>query len=155
MSNGAINWCRLIEGISAAESSVLMNICDRFNEEKQCAWPSIRTISKETKFTERTVNRSLKSLEQKGLILRRKSIRARDGGYASNTYLLPCYRRLTGSKKSGPVFVETSWTHDGKANREFIELEEVHPDLSLLEKGDPSTIGHIVGGIASSCRVPD
>lgn len=91
MSNSAVNWARKIGGLTSPQAFVLWVICDRYNEEKHNAWPSINSIAKETRLAPRTVSRALTALEEKQLIIRCKTLSAHHDGWASNTYFLPAY----------------------------------------------------------------
>lgn len=88
MSNRAVNWARTIPGLSSSEAFVLWVICDRFNEHVGIAWPSIKSISKDTRLSSRTVSRALKTLSNRGIIIRKRTISDRHAGWASNTYFL-------------------------------------------------------------------
>ena len=110
MSNEAINWARGIEGLKSPEAFVLWVICDRYNEEKHTAWPSIKSIAKDTRLATRTVSRALATLEGKGLISKTRTISAKHEGWASNTYFLPTYDTRSQSRKQ-VVFREV-WDYE-------------------------------------------
>ena len=91
MSNSAINWARMVRGLTSPQAFVLWVICDRYNEETHTAWPSISSIAADTRLAPRTVSRALAALEEKRLIVRGKTFSAHHDGWASNTYFLPAY----------------------------------------------------------------
>lgn len=105
MSNSAINWARKIDGLSSPQAFVLWVICDRYNEETHTAWPSIKSISSDTRLAPRTVTRALSALEDKKLIVRGKTFSAMHDGWASNTYFLPAYDPRSRPRKK-PLFQE-------------------------------------------------
>lgn len=89
MSNRAVNWARKVPDLRPTEAFVLWVICDRYNEEVGMAWPSIATIARETRYSDRTVSRALKRLDELGVIKIKKTYSNRHDGWVSNTYLLP------------------------------------------------------------------
>lgn len=89
MSIKAMNWCRDLDGLSGTHKSILMHICDRYNEEFGYAWPSISRMAKDTGWGVRTITRALRSLESRKLIASYRQFYAHDGSPASNRYYLP------------------------------------------------------------------
>ena len=89
MSNRAVNWARKITDLTPAEAFVLWVICDRYNEEVGMAWPSINTIARDTRYSARTVSRALKTLTEKGILIRKKTYSDQHSGWVSNTDFLP------------------------------------------------------------------
>jgi hypothetical protein len=87
----AIDWGRGIEGLTSPQAFVLWVICDRYNEETHSAWPSIKSIARDTRLASRTVSRALGALGEKRLLVRGKTFSAHHDGWASNTYCLPAY----------------------------------------------------------------
>lgn len=69
MSNPAITWARGITGIEPAEKLVLLLLADQANKQAQ-AWPSVAKLQAEGCMGERTVQRALAGLAEKGLIKR-------------------------------------------------------------------------------------
>lgn len=89
MSIKAMNWCRDLRGLSGTNKSVLMYICDRYNEEYGYAWPSIARIAQDTGWAVRTVTRSISWLESRNYICCHRQYYAFNGSPASNRYYLP------------------------------------------------------------------
>lgn len=91
MSIKAMNWCRELKGLSGTHKSILMHICDRYNDEYGYAWPSISRMARETGWGERTISRALRSLELRDFIASYRQFYAHDGSPASNRYYLPSF----------------------------------------------------------------
>jgi len=120
MSNRAVNWARKVPNLTPTEAFVLWVICDRYNEHVGSAWPSIKTIAKDTRYSTRTVSRALNTLTQKGLLIRKKTYSDKHMGWVSNTYFLPAFAPrpdLANAKK-----VEVIWTHEN-AETQFREVD--------------------------------
>ena len=111
MSIKAMNWCRELKGLTGTNKSVLMYLCDRYNEKAGYAWPSISRIALDTGWAERTVTRSLRWLESKNYISSHRQFYACNGGPASNRYYLPIFGNIP---IPGQVFlVGGSFNHQG------------------------------------------
>ena len=75
-----------MEGVSQAEMLLLLALADRSNDDNIC-WPGQTSLAKKCGTTERTIRRTLKSLESKNLL----TITARQGdgaGRKTNIYAL-------------------------------------------------------------------
>lgn len=75
-----------MEGVSQAEMLLLLALADRANDDNVC-WPGQASLAKKCNTTERTIRRTLKSLESKNLL----TITARQGdgeGRKTNVYTL-------------------------------------------------------------------
>lgn len=70
--------------LTSTEINVYQYLCSRANKDREC-YPSQTTIAKAVNLNRSTVNRSIKSLQKKKLliILQRKR---NDGGTSSNLY---------------------------------------------------------------------
>jgi hypothetical protein len=85
MSVKALTWA-FDQPISATEKVVLLALADYANESGVC-WPSIALLVKRAHVGERTVQRSLQFLEDKGFITRERRLRE-NGSDTSNLYRL-------------------------------------------------------------------
>lgn len=56
------------EGLSPGEKLVALALADNARDDGQWAWPSVQTMSRKTALSERTVQRTLKALIDKGVI---------------------------------------------------------------------------------------
>lgn len=63
-----------IDGLSMPEKLLLLVLCNRADKELKC-WRSQATLAKEASMSVKTVGRALESLEAKGLIRRKGSVR--------------------------------------------------------------------------------
>lgn len=72
MSNQAQAWARKIITGSGPRKAILMYLADRSNMEDGMSWPSQQTIVDETEYCLRTVQESMKALEEMGIIRRGK-----------------------------------------------------------------------------------
>lgn len=95
------------ERITSTEIAVLAAIANRINHETRTCFPSVETISLESKASVPVVNRTLSSLKTKGLLLIDARYR-KDGGRTSSRYRLAGF---TGSNVATPSI--TSINDDG------------------------------------------
>jgi hypothetical protein len=117
MSIKAMNWCRELNGLSGTQKSILMHICDRYNDEFGYAWPSISRMARDTGWGDRTITRTLRSLESRNLIACFRQFYAHDGSPASNRYYLPCFGAVP---HKGQVFlVGGSFDYEGTWEPDF------------------------------------
>ena len=63
-----LTWAYSQEGLSAAESAVLVYLVFASDKDSLECWPALATIAKPTRLGVSTVRRCLRSLEDKGLI---------------------------------------------------------------------------------------
>lgn len=71
MSIKVISWVREHAPTeNPAELCILYSLADRANDDGQGSWPSVATMAEESRCSERTVQRHLRNLEQRGLIMR-------------------------------------------------------------------------------------
>lgn len=122
MSIKAMNWCRELRGLSGTNKSILMYICDRYNDEFGYAWPSIVRIAEDTGWSVRTVTRSLAWLESRSYITCHRQFYAVNGSPASNRYYLPVMSSLP---IPGQVFlVGGSFDYKGNWEEDFTSSQE-------------------------------
>ena len=92
-----------------------------FTDEKNCCFPSIKTLSKTMNISERKIKATLSQLEQKNIIMKKARTR-QDGGQTSNLYTLFDFKEL--------------WTCDREETEEiinkFIENQMIN---TLSERG--------------------
>ena len=69
MSIKVISWVREHAPTeNPAELCILYSLADRANDDGQGCWPSVATMAEESRCSERTVQRHLRNLEQRGVI---------------------------------------------------------------------------------------
>lgn len=93
MSIEAINWVLLkAETLDPTETVVLLGLANHAQRDGSCTWPSISTLAGYSRISERTVQRTLRALEDRDVILRGDQ-RANEwklrGGYRPVVYDLP------------------------------------------------------------------
>lgn len=121
MSNKAVNWARNVPDLTPTEAFVLWVICDRYNEHVGSAWPSIKTIARDTRYSTSTVARALNTLTEKGLLTRKKTLSDKHYGWVSNTYFLPDFDPRTDLAKARKL--EVIWSKDN-ADTKFREVAD-------------------------------
>lgn len=127
MSHQATTWAVAQKVGSPARKFVLMAICNYANDENE-AWPSQKTIAKETEQSAKSVARHIEVLEEQGFFTRTER-RRRDGGRSSDTFRL----MITPE--------EQQEARDAFARRKMLGAEDTPP-------------GQIVhGGDETDCRV--
>jgi hypothetical protein len=75
--------------ITSTEKNVLLHLALGFNSDLGVAWPAERTLAKDACISERHCQRTIVSLERKGIIQRVHMRRADLGGQSSNEYFFP------------------------------------------------------------------
>ncbi|HFG9188000.1 TPA: conserved phage C-terminal domain-containing protein [Clostridioides difficile] len=75
------------EDLSIYEKMIYI-VLIRYSDEESCCFPSYKTISKKAGCSERQVSNVLKSLEEKGLLIRKKRKRKGSNEKESNLYIL-------------------------------------------------------------------
>src|SRR5699024_11767210 len=69
MSIKVISWVREHAPTeNPAELCILYSLADRANDDGQGCWPSVATMAVESRCSERTVQRHLRNLEERGVI---------------------------------------------------------------------------------------
>lgn len=91
MSVKAIEWAATYPGLTKLERTVLKELANRYNEKDGRAWPSQARMARETGYSRSSILRGLRSLEEKGLIVRVRSFKEGSGARTSNRYFLPKY----------------------------------------------------------------
>lgn len=86
MSIAAIAWAKKQKCGSGTAKAVLMAVAD-YADEHGHAWPSQKTISDDTEFTDRSVRTAFQALEESGL-LKREERRRPDGSRAPDLIIL-------------------------------------------------------------------
>jgi hypothetical protein len=88
MSGKALTWAKKIPFLKAGEQSLLNVIASSFNDKKNCCYPSIKTLAKWCKLTDRTIKRHLKSLISKNIVQKLEDIRNPLGHRVTTKYTL-------------------------------------------------------------------
>lgn len=110
-----VTWALKIEGLKARERLVLIYLADFSNASKGFAWPSIKTLSKKTGFSQSTVKRAVSSLEEMRLVRIARQSMQKDGTRFSNRYYLACRSNVPTTnnyKKRGDFDVHGKWDED-------------------------------------------
>lgn len=81
-------WAWGLENIGPSEKLVLVYLAQAAREDTGQAWPSVRTLSKVTSLSVRTVQRATMDLQAKGLLIVAPRVRT-DRSHTSNLYVLP------------------------------------------------------------------
>lgn len=137
MSIQAIAWALDQTAGSAAAKLILIKLADNTNDSGVC-WPSMATMSRQTELDERTIQRHLKVLEEKGLL--RIEPRFIDGVQRSNNYYLnlsphpvtvPPHPRQDDTQGGGTVsprtFSKEPSVEPKESREQFEEFWEVYP----------------------------
>lgn len=90
MSVQAITLALSASGVGPSEKLLLLVLANYADEEMKC-WPSMRRLAADTAMSERTIQRSFKTLEACGIVERKQRNRA-DGSRASDIIVL-CFQR--------------------------------------------------------------
>jgi len=97
-----MNWCRDLKSVRGKNKAVLWVICDKYNDKFGYAWPSIARIAKDSGWSDRTVSRALRWLEEREYVATFEQRYARDNSQASNRYYLPQFGEIP---RRGTVFI--------------------------------------------------
>jgi hypothetical protein len=128
-------WAHRLRLDSPIEYRVLMVLCDHAHKDGTGAWPAVATIAAEARMTERSVQRALKALRQRGLI----EIDVPAARYTSAVY------RMNMSKGDSQSSEGCQIVHSGVTNLAFMGarlapkpvlepvLEPVHPTTRARE----------------------
>lgn len=84
------NWLIRDTSLSGNELLVYIALLNRANQ-YGIAWPSVATLAKEARISESSVHRTLKQLEQRGLVSRKRR-KTPDGSNQSNMYHVTLFR---------------------------------------------------------------
>lgn len=87
MSIDAVSWA-LNQELPPPEKLVLISLADHHNKETGVCIPGQRSVAKQTCMSVRTVQRHLKQLEKRGLIVRQARFRGEGRGRTSDAYVL-------------------------------------------------------------------
>lgn len=68
--------------------AVYVYLCKNFNGQYQYAYPTIKDISIGTHIGETTIKKTIKQLEDLGLIKRKKYDKQKEGGFSNNCYYI-------------------------------------------------------------------
>lgn len=86
MSGAALGWAKAQKAPNMIAKAVLICLAD-YADDQGTAWPSVPKLAAEVQVSDRTVQRSLRALEEAGLLTVEKHDR-KDGGQTSNRYHL-------------------------------------------------------------------
>ena len=109
MSIKAMEWAASYPGLTRLERVLLKEIANRYNDEQGRAWPSQARLARETGYSRASVLRGLKTLVEKGLIVRINSYSSYSGARNSNRYFLPLYDPKNVPSSRSPIAVEQSF----------------------------------------------
>lgn len=69
MSIRALDWALTVKAGNTANKIILLLLADRHNPDEDSAWPSVGWLATQAEMSRRTVQRSLRDLEHRGLIV--------------------------------------------------------------------------------------
>ena len=101
MSGAALAWAKSVTAPSRTAKAVLVCLAD-YADADGCAWPAIRRLMGEVQCSQSTIQRALRSLEEVGLVNRRRHER-QDGGETSARYTLAMAARPPSQNDTPPV----------------------------------------------------
>jgi DNA-binding transcriptional MocR family regulator len=113
MSIKAHQWASQHKGLTRLEKTVLKEIANRYSDEKGKAWPSQNRIARDTGYSRASVCRGLKTLEEKGLVVRINAFDSETGARTSNRYFLPTFDPTRVPRSKAPIKVESYWDPHG------------------------------------------
>jgi len=133
MSVKALEWASKHPGLTRLEKTILKEIANRYSDDKGKAWPSQNRIANDTGYNRSSVCRGLKSLEEKGLIVRINAFDSETGGRTSNRYFLPTFDPARVPHSKAPIKVESYWDPHGSyvSEESQVTFETVPREKSL------------------------
>lgn len=131
MSNIALSWAFKCHVGNASAKAVLVYLADRADDDGTAAYPKIATIVNVTELSERTVRTALKTLQERGFILRGDQRYARLG---------------KGGRNRLPQYCQIVWDLAVESDPSTLEwIKETH-----TAEHDPKTMGNTVDPAAST-----
>lgn len=123
MSIKAFKWAKE-QVLPGVPKSVLMCICDRYNDDYGYAWPSIRRIATDTGWSVRTVAKALNYLKEEGLLETRRQYYLRDHSKGPNRYYIPQLGPVPQEGKKFSIQGDYDWNGKWDPALEVFEYEE-------------------------------
>lgn len=103
MSVPAFRWAREQVGLPSPQKFVLVLLGDYYNDDWGRAWPSLGRLAEDTGLNRSTVERALKSLRERELVISEAWTMNVGAERMSNRYLLPKHRPMVKPASSQPV----------------------------------------------------
>jgi DNA-binding transcriptional MocR family regulator len=122
VSIAALEWACAVKGLTPLEKAVLKEIANHYNNEDRKAWPSQSRLAAHTGYDRRSILRAVKSLEEKGLVVRVPAFKVDSNARTSNRYFLPSFDPGAVPRTKNPFAVEERFSFDGKY---ILEEEQV------------------------------
>ena len=122
MSVKAIEWAATYPGLTKLERTVLKEIANRYNEKLGRAWPSQARMARETGYSRSSILRGLRSLEEKGLIVRVRSFTEKSGARTSNRYFLPKYDPSAVPSTREAIIVSSNYKFGPNQEPQFVDV---------------------------------
>lgn len=92
MSVPAFRWARKQADLPSSQKFVLLMLGDYFSDEWGRAWPSLGRLAEDTGLNRSTIERAIKSLRDRGLVVREEWTMNSGVERMNNRYLLPGHR---------------------------------------------------------------
>jgi len=130
MSIEAFKWAKQ-QTLPGVPKSVLICICDRYNDDFGYAWPSVKRIAIDTGWSVRTVSKAVNYLKEEGLIETRRQYYLRDHSKGPNRYYIPQLGYVPPEGKKFPIQGDYDWNGKWDPTLEafdFGEDDELHSD---------------------------
>ena len=123
MSIEAFKWAKeqLLPGVP---KSVLICICDRYNDDYGYAWPSIKRIAIDTGWSVRTVSKAISYLKSKGLIAVRRQYYLRDHSKGPNRYYIPELGNVPPEGRKYPIRGDYDWSGNWDPTLEEFDFDD-------------------------------
>ncbi len=153
------NWVIRSDKLHGTEKWVYITLLNRANAKGEC-WPSLSTLQKEVGVSKNTVLKTLRSLENKGLILR---LRRRGDGkeYSSNLYRINAWEgcseiELGGSNENQGVVQELNKGGSNESQEVLpIEVLPIRSTTQGKNAGEVIEVESVPGGTNTARQVPD
>jgi len=123
MSIKAFKWAKE-QVLPGVPKSVLICICDRYNDEFGYAWPSVKRIATDTGWSVRTVANAISYLKDEGLIETRRQYYLRDHTKGPNRYYLPRFGPVPPEGRKYPIKGDYDWAGRWDPTLEPFEYED-------------------------------
>lgn len=134
MSVQALSWVLDNSKAEHAARLVLISIANHCDKYGRCAWPSVNSIGREARLSERVVRSSMRQLEQLGEL----SVQFGQGPRGANTYSLPkMWGADSAPAESAPAEFVDGGQNSSETGAKFVgAIRKNRPEPSL----EPSTV---------------
>lgn len=126
-----MEWAANYPGLPRLERVILKEIANRYNDEQGRAWPSQARVARETGYSRASVLRALKSLEERGLIVRVAAYTVQSGARSSNRYFLPEYDPKAVPSTQAPLDVVQNYENGFSNPLDYLRSEREWSEVDL------------------------